>query len=645
MRYSRLAVGGLTGALMIGMTAVGVAAPATAETYRTPIGPDIETIKEALENTGSDVQFLAAAHRGQWRTAPENSLAAIDGSIEDGAEIVELDVRVTQDDVPVLMHDETVDRTTDGSGRVEDLTLQQVKQLRLKDGLGGDDAEITDAQVPTLAEAMEVLRGRAMINLDKGWPFREQILQVLEETDTVDHGIFKGSPTVDEAEDFMAANPDIYYMHIVGDDDAGQAFAFDEEHQPVAVEVTFDSVDDPQAQPEYLERLEQQGRVWLNSMWGSLAGGHTDEGSLRQDVELGWDPLVDDFYASIIQTDNMETMNDWRHGGDPAQWGLLPDDRSIRVQAEEPIQGGQGVGYHDNDDNQCDSVSPDEPMLDICDQRGASVLGYIRGGEWVKYEFEVPVAGSYEVFARVSSPYTPAGTVSYTWNGEEGVVQDIANTTSHNAFEYQDVETRYFEAGVHELLIEMPEDAYQNFNIDYFQLDRVSSDDGAEGDIHIEADIPGLPGSNSPGETGSLVLSVQEGTVDMGEQRNAGDRLRAYGSLPTVEVTDTRVNGNGWEVSGQSSDLLSDQTTIEADHLGWAPYVEGSSNGADPGSAAVSYMSGGAGLAAPQALGSGSAETRLGTTQLGADLELEVPVDSQAGTYKGALSVSLLPTD
>lgn len=64
MRYSRLAVGGLTGALMIGMTAVGVAAPATAETYRTPIGPDIETIKEALENTGSDVQFLAAAHRG-----------------------------------------------------------------------------------------------------------------------------------------------------------------------------------------------------------------------------------------------------------------------------------------------------------------------------------------------------------------------------------------------------------------------------------------------------------------------------------------------------------------------------------------------------------------------------------------------------
>lgn len=268
----------------------------------------------------------------------------------------------------MLTHDETVDRTTDGSGRVEDLTLQQVKQLRLKDGLGGDDAQITDAQVPTLAEAMEVLRGRAMINLDKGWPFREQILQVLEETETVDHGILKGSPTVDEAEDFMAANPDIYYMHIAGDDDADQAFAFDEEHQPVAVEVTFDSVDDPQAQPEYLERLEQQGRVWLNSMWGSLAGGHTDEGSLRQDVELGWDPLADDFYASIIQADNMETMNDWRHGGDPAQWGLLPDDRSLRVQAEEPIQGGQGVGYHDNDDNQCDSVSPDEPMLDICDQ-------------------------------------------------------------------------------------------------------------------------------------------------------------------------------------------------------------------------------------------------------------------------------------
>lgn len=650
MRYRRTVVQGLAGALLIGLTTIGVADPATAAIDRSPIGPDIEAIKKALESAGSDVQFMAAAHRGQWRTAPENSLGAIEDAIDGGAEIVELDVRVTQDNVPVLMHDETVDRTTDGAGRIEDLTLDEVKQLRLKGGLGGDDAEVTEAQVPTLAEVMEVLRDRAMINLDKGWPFREQILRVLQETDTVDHGIFKGSPTVAEAEDFMASNPDIYYMHIVGDDDAEEAFAFEEEYQPVAVEVTFDSLEDPQAQPEYLDRLEQQGRVWMNSMWGSLAAGHTDETALRDDVELGWEPLVDELNASIIQTDNMDTMDYWRHGEDPAQWGLLPDERSIRVQAEEPIPGGQGVGYHDTDNNQCDSVSPDEPMLDICDQRGASVLGYIRGGEWVKYAFEVPSAGNYNVSARVSSPYAPAGTVSYTWNGEPGAVQEIANTTSHNAFERQHVENRYFEAGTHELLIEMPDDAYQNFNIDYFQLDRVSSGEvpGADGDIRIEADIPGLSGSDEPGEgegPGSLVLSVNEGAVEMGEQRHAGDRLRAYGVLPAVGVTDTRVDGQGWAVSAQSSDLVSDTATVGAGHLGWKPHVEASSNGAVPGSAVASLMSGGEGLAAPQSLGSADADMRLGTTELGADIELEVPVDTESGTYKGALSLSLFPVD
>src|SRR5699024_1859604 len=107
--------------------------------------------------------------------------------------------------------------------------------------------------------------------------------------------------------------------------------------------------------------------------------------------------------------------------------------------------------------------------------------------------------------------------------------------------------------------------------------DENGDEPGTDGDIPVEADISGLPGSEDPDDgddAGSLVLSVQEGNVEMGEQRNAGDRLRAYGALPTVGVTDTRVDGEGWEVSGQSSDLVSDAATLEANHLGWKPHVE-----------------------------------------------------------------------
>lgn len=431
-----------------------------------------QQIKDQLQNHSPSAKLLMAAHRGQWRDAPENSLAAIDKAIKDGAEIVEIDVQLTKDGVPVLMHDATVDRTTNGSGKVSDLTLAQIQDLRLQEGLGGDDAAVTGHTVPTLEEAMAVVKDRAMVNLDKGWAYRAHILEVLQETGTVDHGIFKGSPTVPEAEEFMAQHEDILYMHIVNDATAQEAFAF-EGRQPVAVEVVFDKATDPQAQPGYLDRLAGQSRVWVNTMWGSLAADNTDEASLRLDPELGWDTVATDYRATMLQTDNVEPMDYWRDGGPLHLWDRQPGANTVRIQAETPADGGQGVGYSDNDANRCATISPDEPMLDICDQRGARVLGWIRGGEWVEYEFTVGKAGTYAVSARVSSPYSPAGTADFTWDGERGARVAVGNTTNHNAFERQAVETREFSEGTHRLRISMPAGEYQNFNIDYIQLDAV----------------------------------------------------------------------------------------------------------------------------------------------------------------------------
>lgn len=143
---------------------------------------------------------------------------------------------------------------------------------------------------------------------------------------------------------------------------------------------------------------------------------------------------------------------------------------SLRIQAEDPIPGGRGVAYHDTDANHCD-IRPEEPMLDLCDQRGATVLGWIRGGEWVKYSVDVKQSGTYNVSARISSPYDPAGTITTEWDCEASGSFSLANTTSHNAFERQNLETRYFEKGTQELTLRMPADEYQNFNINYVQLD------------------------------------------------------------------------------------------------------------------------------------------------------------------------------
>lgn len=111
---------------------------------------------------------VAIGHRGAPTEAPENTVAAFRRALEIGAQGVELDVRLTADDHLVLMHDDTVNRTTDGTGLVDEMTLAQVGCLRV----GGEP-------VPTLREALEAVvpRGEAMLDLKfSGTPERRRAL-------------------------------------------------------------------------------------------------------------------------------------------------------------------------------------------------------------------------------------------------------------------------------------------------------------------------------------------------------------------------------------------------------------------------------------------------------------------------------------
>ncbi|MFO7663549.1 MAG: glycerophosphodiester phosphodiesterase family protein [Chloroflexota bacterium] len=74
---------------------------------------------------------LIIGHRGASADAPENTLAAFALALEQGADGIEFDVRLCADGVPVVIHDDTVDRTSDGTGRVIDLTLDELKQLAI----------------------------------------------------------------------------------------------------------------------------------------------------------------------------------------------------------------------------------------------------------------------------------------------------------------------------------------------------------------------------------------------------------------------------------------------------------------------------------------------------------------------------------
>ena len=116
-------------------------------------------------------RILTIAHRGAHQWLPEDTMPAIEKAVELGVDFVELDVRFTSDGVPVLMHDTTVNRTTDGHGLVRDLTLAEIKRL---DAAGAPEwrGKFHDLRVPTLEEALQAIKGRASAYVNQKDPPR-----------------------------------------------------------------------------------------------------------------------------------------------------------------------------------------------------------------------------------------------------------------------------------------------------------------------------------------------------------------------------------------------------------------------------------------------------------------------------------------
>lgn len=106
---------------------------------------------------------LIIAHRGSSIAAPENTLVAFRRAIEDGADAVELDVRITADREIVVFHDTALRRTTNGSGAVEQKTLRQLKLLSAGSWF---HRCFESEKIPTLDEVFEILQGRLGLNVE-----------------------------------------------------------------------------------------------------------------------------------------------------------------------------------------------------------------------------------------------------------------------------------------------------------------------------------------------------------------------------------------------------------------------------------------------------------------------------------------------
>jgi len=112
---------------------------------------------------------FVVSHRGGGALAPENTIPAVTAALEAGFDYLEVDIALTADRVPVLLHDKTVDRTTDGHGRLADLTLAQVQALDAGSWFG---AKYAGTRVPTLEEFLLALApsgARALLEMKGEW--------------------------------------------------------------------------------------------------------------------------------------------------------------------------------------------------------------------------------------------------------------------------------------------------------------------------------------------------------------------------------------------------------------------------------------------------------------------------------------------
>ena len=281
-----------------------------------------ELIREKLASGDRNYVFVAM-HRGDWRNYPENSRDAIRSAIALGADIVELDARMTKDGRFVLLHDESLDRTTDGHGKVSEHTFAEVKALHLKKGMGGKDAKVTDYPVMSLEEALELTRGKILVNIDKFTQHPREILEAVDRVGALKEVLVKSTLSVEDAKSLFGdywtrvESGELLYMPVV------QFCWGKEEHAAkilpgyVALEPRQTSMyevclKDETGLPnlDLVKNAPGRPRIWINTMWDVLAAGRGEadralpKGKVLRLVEpdavwgraLGWG-------ATMIQSD------------------------------------------------------------------------------------------------------------------------------------------------------------------------------------------------------------------------------------------------------------------------------------------------------------------------------------------------------
>ena len=273
-----------------------------------PAGSRSEQLRATFEDA-TDPTVLVVTHRANFGGAPENSREAVIKAIEGGVDMIEIDIRRSKDGHFVVMHDATVDRTTNGTGPVGKLSLEELEVLQLR----YPDGSLSSQTVPSLESVLLLAKDKVLVNLDKAEPYFEELIPILEATGTTRQVLLKGPQSKDEFDRLIGGQNEVLYMRKVSFKKSKKAAALNTwpAFQPELsmVEVKFGSLEDALVSKSVFENLKAQNvRAWVNTLKVSSSAGLTDKRALK-DPDQVWGVMIDQGF-SIIQTAAPEALLD-----------------------------------------------------------------------------------------------------------------------------------------------------------------------------------------------------------------------------------------------------------------------------------------------------------------------------------------------
>lgn len=265
-------------------------------------GNRVDTLLQYMHDGGKSKHVMIFAHRGNWRNSAENSIQAFQDCINEGLDGIEVDLQMTKDSVLVIMHDETLDRTTTGSGKVSDYTIDELRKLRLLTPIGVK----TRQTIPTFEQVLLLAKDKILIQVDKWKAYGQQVADLAKKYNCERQIILR---TTDNSKATKQKYGNLLDNLIVmpvlvckgGNVDEENLQDFIKNYSSPVMSFSFIREDYPILRK--IKNLQEMGyRIWFNSLWDTFNAGHDDELAVTDpDNSYGW--LIN-HGANIIFSDN-----------------------------------------------------------------------------------------------------------------------------------------------------------------------------------------------------------------------------------------------------------------------------------------------------------------------------------------------------